>query len=360
LLVLVDGYANLIDALQNMRGGQEQTTDQWLNSFHRIVLDGRQLGVHSLLTADRAGSIRNSVFAGMTRRLVLRQVDPAETSTLGVPPTQSFPPGAGYLDGLRVQVATIAGVDGNVDEATRAFAGIIDVPGPDLLRPALPAEVSRRGKSAGPRAEVTRSDGWRGVVGIADISGEEVTFDLTNLDVLVTGPPTSGKSWALRSLAEQLEAAGRNVYVIGAEDSGLRRFQWKAAAWGMADIPGLIGTMKAELEFPGRDAVLVVDDLDLLDGPAFDTAVAGLGPNRSIRMLGSSTSFGYSGNEVVKRVRAARQVLYLQPASSREVAETIGVMRLPLLRLGLPFPQGRGMFVRNRVPTVVQVYRPEG
>jgi hypothetical protein len=52
-------------------------------------------------------------------------------------------------------------------------------------------------------------------------------------------------------------------------------------------------------------------------------------------------------------------VLYLQPASSREVAETIGVMRLPLLRLGLAMPQGRGMFVRNRVPTVVQVYRPD-
>ena len=60
----------------------------------------------------------------------------------------------------------------------------------------------------------------------------------------------------------------------------------------------------------------------------------------------------------MKRIRAARQVLYLQPASSREVAETIGVMRLPLLRLGLPFPPGRGMFVRNRVPTVVQVYGP--
>ena len=87
--------------------------------------------------------------------------------------------------------------------------------------------------------------------------------------------------------------------------------------------------------------------------------MSGLGPNRSVRLLGSSTSFGYSNNEVVKRVRAARQVLYLQPASAREVAETIGVMRLPLLRLGLQMPPGRGMFVRNRVPTVVQVFLPD-
>jgi hypothetical protein len=75
-------------------------------------------------------------------------------------------------------------------------------------------------------------------------------------------------------------------------------------------------------------------------------------------MLGATTSFGYSNNEVVKRIRAARQVLHLQPGSAREVAETIGVMRLPLLRLGLSFPPGRGMFVRNRVPTVVQVHLP--
>jgi hypothetical protein len=306
--------------------------------------------VHAVLSADRAGSVRNAIFASMTRRLVLRQMDPAETSSLGVPPTQSFGPGAGYLDGLRVQVATLAGPDVRDDDALAAFAEILDVDPPDLLGSPLP-DLLRRG----PRS----SDGWRGVVGVADISGEEVPFDLTNLDVLVTGPPLSGKSWALRSLAEQLETAGRTLYAIGPEDSGLRCFDWTAAAWGAGEVEGLVAAMKAELQFPGKEAVLVVDDLDLMDGPAFDSAVAGLAANRGIRMLGSSTSFGYSNNEVVKRIRAARQVLYLQPGSSREVAETIGVLRLPLLRLGLSMPPGRGMFVRNRVPTVVQVYVPE-
>lgn len=352
ILLLVDGYANLADALQNSRGGQEQASDQWLEAFHRIVLDGRQLGVHTVLTADRAGSVRNAIFASMTRRLVLRQVDPAETRSLGIPATDTFGPGAGYLDGLRVQVATLAPPDADSpDTSLQAFAGILDVPRPALLRPPLPEVLRRPARPPG--------DGWTGAVGIADISGEEVPFDLSNLDVLVTGPPVSGRSWALRAMAEQLEAAGRTVYAIGAEDSGLRSFPWKAAAWGVADIEGLMATLKAELAFPGRDAVLVVDDLDLLEGMPFDTAMAGLGANRSVRMLGSTTSFGYSNNEVVKRIRAARQVLHLQPGSAREVAETIGVMRLPLLRLGLPFPPGRGMFVRNRVPTVVQVYRPD-
>ncbi|MGV3759498.1 MAG: FtsK/SpoIIIE domain-containing protein [Actinomycetota bacterium] len=352
IVLLVDGYANLVDALQNTRGGQEQASDQWLLAFHRIVLDGRPLGVHAAMTADRGGSVRNAVFASMTRRLVLRQMDPAETTSLGVPPTQSFPPGAGYLDGLRVQVADIAAPGVEAETALQAFAAIVDVPPVELLAPPLPEELRRPARP--------RGDGTTVAVGVADITAAELSFDLTSLDVLVTGPPLSGRSTALRSMAEQLQAAGRSVYVVGAEDSGLRRHPWPAAAWGAEDVQGLLGTLKAELEFPGREAVLVVDDLDLLDGPTFDMAVQGLGANRSIRMLGSTTSFGYSNNEVVKRIRAARQVLYLQPSSAREVAETIGVMRLPLLRLGLPMPPGRGMAVRNRVPTVVQTYLPTG
>ena len=63
VLLLVDGYTNLVDALQNTRGGQEQSSDQWLSQFHRIVADGRQSGVHSLITADRSGSVRSAIFA---------------------------------------------------------------------------------------------------------------------------------------------------------------------------------------------------------------------------------------------------------------------------------------------------------
>lgn len=349
ILLLVDGYPNLVEALGDTRSGQEQATDQWLNAFHRIVLDGRQLGVHTVMTADRGASIRNSIFASVTTRLVLRQVDPAETAALGVPSTAGMPAGAGYLDGLRVQVAMLAEEGVDHDTALDAFASIVDVEPPALLQPVLPEEVPLP-------ADAGRRFG--GLVGVADITGEPVPFDLASLDLLVTGPPQSGKSWALRALAEQLEAAGHTVYAAGAEDSGLRAFPWKAAAWGSGEVGGLFGTLKAELEFPDREAIVVLDDLDLLESPAFDSAVMGLGQNRSIRFLGATTTFGYSGNEVVKRVRSARQVLFLQPGSSREVAEVIGVMRLPLLRLGLPMPPGRGMFVRNRIPVVTQVFTP--
>ncbi|MDE0805759.1 MAG: hypothetical protein OSA99_20845, partial [Acidimicrobiales bacterium] len=107
------------------------------------------------------------------------------------------------------------------------------------------------------------------------------------------------------------------------------------------------------------EAVVVMDDLDLLESMDFDSAVDSLASERRIRFIGSTTSFGYSNNDVIKRVRSARQVLFTQPASSREVAEAIGVVRLPLLRLGLDMPPGRGMWVRNRVPVVVQVLAPE-
>src|SRR5690606_27265722 len=132
-----------------------------------------------------------------------RQVDPSETAALGVPPTAGLPPGAGYLDGLRVQVATLAEEGVDDDDALEAFASIIDVAPPALLEPVLPEELPRP-VDAGRR--------FGGVVGVADITGDAVPFDLASLDLLVTGPPLSGKSWALRSLAEQLEEAGHTVY----------------------------------------------------------------------------------------------------------------------------------------------------
>ena len=45
--------------------------------------------------------------------------------------------------------------------------------------------------------------------------------------------------------AVTIEAGGKTVYAVGAEDSGLRQFSWKAAAWGATDVASLIATLKA-------------------------------------------------------------------------------------------------------------------
>lgn len=360
IVLLVDGYSNLVDALQNTKVGQEQSTDVWLEGFHRVVIDGRQLGVHTVMTADRSSSVRTSVFAAVTKRLVLRQVDPAETMSFGLPSTQTFKPGAGYLDGLRVQVATLSDLADDAPSPAEGFASRVrsevermGVEIPPIVQPPLPTLVALAGDL--PRAPMG------GVIGVADITGRPVAFDCDKLDVLVTGPPGSGKTWALRCMAEQLEEGGASVFAMGAEDSGLRSFRWTAGAWGVAEAAGLLATMKVELQFPRRTAVLVVDDLELLQNPELDAAVQGLGQDRRVRVLGAMTAIpGFSNNEVVKRVTAARQVLYLQPGSSREVAERVGVMRLPTLRLGLPMPAGRGMFVRSRIAAVIQTYAPRG
>ncbi len=351
IVLLVDGYTNLADALSNTKQGQEQATDEWIEAFHRIVLDGRQVGIHTIMTADRAASIRNSVFAAMTNRFVMKLVDEGETSVLGVPSTRTMPPGGGYLSGLRVQIATLGAGDPE-PTASEKFSAIIDVAPIELIGPSLPEHVD-------PIAPEVSPSRWTGAVGVADITGAPVPFDCSSLDLLVSGPPQSGKSWALRAIAEQVAASGIPVYAAGSEDSGLRSFDWDVAGWGLDGLQEVLASMQAQLEFPDREAFLVLDDLDLLENPAFDSAAMGLGTNRSIRVAGSASSFGYSNNELVKRTRAARQVLYLQPGSSREVAEVIGVMRLPLLRLGLRFPPGRGMWVRNRIPTVVQTVMPE-
>jgi DNA segregation ATPase FtsK/SpoIIIE, S-DNA-T family len=117
ILVLIDGYTSLLEALTGPSGGQEQSTDEWLTMLNRIVFEGRQVGIHVVITADRAASIRSSVMAAVTSRAVLRQPDDNEARELGAPSTRNLPPGGGYLGGLRFQISSIASREGITEAA---------------------------------------------------------------------------------------------------------------------------------------------------------------------------------------------------------------------------------------------------
>jgi len=86
--------------------------------------------------------------------------------------------------------------------------------------------------------------------------------------------------------------------------------------------------------------------------------VQGWPDDGSVKLLVSMTGKPYASNVAIARARAAQQLLFLQPANAREVAERADLARLPPLRLGLEMPPGRGLFLRRRVPTAVQVFAP--
>lgn len=82
VLLLIDNYANLVDALLSSGTGQEQSSDRWFTQLNRLIVDGRQFGIHAVVTADRLGSVKNVVQGAIGARLVLRQIEDAEAKLL--------------------------------------------------------------------------------------------------------------------------------------------------------------------------------------------------------------------------------------------------------------------------------------
>src|SRR5690606_9289441 len=80
--------------------------------FGQLAADGRAVGVHFVVTADRPGAIPTSLAATIQQRLVLRLSDPNDYAMAGVPAdilSADSAPGRGILDGLEVQVAVLGG-----------------------------------------------------------------------------------------------------------------------------------------------------------------------------------------------------------------------------------------------------------
>lgn len=346
VVVLVDGYSALVEALAATSGNQEQTSDDWLQMFHRLAVEGRQVGVHFAIAAERAASVRTSLLAAITTRVVMRQVDDAESRELGAPSTRNLPAGGCYVGGLRTQIAVLN------RPMLHVAAG---------LRGSVPTQLVTRKLPDDVALPVGSHQMYRGRLGLADLSGEAVRFDLqsTSSNLFVFGPPQSGKSRALATIARELRHAGHDIFAVGPEDSGLRGVEGASAGFGRDEALATLGDLKGRLAHPAaaKKCVLIFDDLDLMDHAEFYPYFEAFLADRNLRLAGSaSVTTGFYSNKLLQEVpKKWRQILFLQPGSSREVADFVGLTRLPLLRLGLEMPAGRGVFVANRRSTVVQV-----
>ncbi|MDR3068428.1 MAG: FHA domain-containing protein, partial [Cellulomonas sp.] len=80
ILLLVDQMAAFRDAYETL-GSKAET----FNAFRRILVEGRPLGVHVVVAADRHNALPSSMASAVGRRLVLRQADPNAYRMLDVP-----------------------------------------------------------------------------------------------------------------------------------------------------------------------------------------------------------------------------------------------------------------------------------
>jgi S-DNA-T family DNA segregation ATPase FtsK/SpoIIIE len=362
VLLLVDGYTAMRDTFQGE--GTSAAMQGYLDRFHRLVTEGRQVGIHAAITVDRAGAVPPVLYSSVARRLILRQVDERGLTELGVPPVRArgleLGPGRGLLDAeLLVQVAH-TGKDG--DDGTAQAAGLRAIGASS--RGSVPPELAARAlleEEPLPRPVAGRP--LTAVLGVADVTHAPVSVDLTEGHLLVVGQSRSGRSTALAGVLASMSSAqgGVDVYVAGLSSSPLRHLELPGrSAFG---DPSELAALAAELlgviqTYPEVPRVLVIDDADrMLEDMAAMAAFDPLARSDAVRFVASletsSVVAGYFQSMLLQQLKKVRRRLLLQPADDGETQTVIG-SRFPL-RPGLAMPPGRGVLLADRTPVIVQV-----
>ncbi|GGH42234.1 FtsK/SpoIIIE domain-containing protein [Microbacterium album] len=343
ILLLVDG----IGAFKEQYEFGPANLSPWFTAFAQIAADGRPRGVHVVVTADRPNALPTSIASTVQRRIVLRMAHEDEYLMLGVPKDvlgPASPPGRGVLDDNELQIA-ILGESGNVAVQARELQQL----GASLERRGIvrPAPVRRLPERVG-LAELPVGAPGAPVVGLDDVTlGAAVLRARGTL--LVAGPPQSGRTTALATIAGALERSDpeTRLVLLAARRSTLSRLRWHAVAEGPGAALVLAQELTGRIEAGegGRYAILI-------DGLAdFSATEAETDLDRLVRTAAREEHFVVAESEtstwaqaylLSQPFRAGRSGILLAPGE----LDGDTLLGTPLGRLRrADFPPGRGFLI---------------
>ena len=347
VLVLLDGYAAFHSVYERTEGGK------WIDWLTQLVADGRQFGMHFVMTADRRSAFPLAMTSAVGSRVVLRLAHPDEYSAAGVPLDMiaaTNAPGRAVFDGVETQVALLGG-DAGGDAQTQAMTELGAYLEPRLRVSAppvriLPEEVRL---SSIPKTP----DGFAFGVRDHDLGPAVTRFEPGGF--IVAGPPRAGKTTALGALAASAPPAVEGVVIVALRESSLTDSGSDGrVAVGEEEAERLLRDVS---EGPDQNLLILVDDLhDLANSAADDVLRDILRGARDRRwMVAASASVeavrrAYDGS--LRDVRANKAGLLLQPDFEVD-GEIVGV-RLPRT-VSTVWPRGRGYLVAGGVYDLCQV-----
>jgi DNA segregation ATPase FtsK/SpoIIIE, S-DNA-T family len=346
IVLLLDGYANFAAAFERVDFGAAVQT------IGRLAADGRALGLHVVMTADRRADVPGSLAGTVQSRIVLRMASDDEYAALGFPRARNserdVPPGRGFVaDGREFQAAFVGAeeISGLAQRLRSEHPGLVAQP---IGR--LPTQLQR---SALP----VPSGPLRAVIGVDDAMLAAAELDLSESHAVIAGPHRSGMSTALATIAQSLRRGdpGLSLYLLASRRSPLHELGlWAAAAVGPEQCAELAGRLAAGNEHP---LVAIIDDgMDLAEGAAA-AAIESLlarGRDEPVRVVAAVDLHGaqrvFGG--WVRELRAERTGLLLQPHGDGD-GDLLGVS-IPAQRGG-PMPPGRGYLAERGVARLVQI-----
>lgn len=314
----------------------------------------------SLLLAGGRDLLLSQVSSLVPDKLVLPLTDPTDLVVAGIPPAtmpHEPPPGRALRghDHVELQLAVLA--PGGSVEQGRALAEVADgwsghdpsAATPILVR-ALPDAVVDSALPTAPTGDLAAGDWAR--LGVGGDEAEAVGVDLRHTPaLLVAGPPGSGRSTALCTLARHVATAGRPVVVVAPRPSPVTHLP----AEGVAELVDP-HDREAMLTLLRRhdELVVLVDDADLvLDTPVEETLVEVLRSRRgrvAVICAGATDELSATFRGLTAEVRRHRTGLLLRPSGLAD-GDLLGVR----VRASEPGPPGRGLLVEQGVVTPVQV-----
>ena len=363
LALLVDGWESFLSTFEEVDSGAV------IEASTRLIREGASVGIHVIVTADRAGLV-GRLASMVETRLVLRLADRSDFSLVGLSARvvpADMPAGRGFFtDTLtEAQVCTISPDPAGPAQlvglaAIAASARMRDDVVPRSLWPRrvdpLPSIVTAAeiGANWGSTSQAAGSAGVTLGVGGDELAA--VTIDLLDFGpgFLIAGPPRSGRSTTLATVAAGLRAAGWRVVAVTPRDSVLRDYAhetFDATQFGVVDAAFDRGL--------GRLAVLVDDAEIVAESPAavvLDRLMRTARDSGHLVVIAGTTeelSVGFRG--FVVDVRRARTGLLLAPRGPLD-GEVLGV-RLPR-QTGEAVPVGRGQLIVRGVATQLQVALP--
>ncbi len=358
LVVLLDGYGSFTAAFDRIDFGE------WIERVPRLVAEGRALGVHFVITADRRTAVSMSLSGSVTSRVVFRMAEDDEYASLGLDArtarTTALPAGRGFVDATVEFHAAVVGHDPSGEaqvEAVTQLGGELHERHPHTQAPpvrSLPSEVDR--------ASMPLPDELMAAVGIGQRELAPVLVDLREGNLLVAGPNRSGRSTALATIALSLAAStpGVELVLLAPRRSPLTSLHvWQRSAKGLSDCEDLAREIEETID--DRDGsepplVVVVDDgTELVDSRA-DSSIERIvrrGRDVGIYVIGAaeSTSALRSYSGWVPEIRKDRRAILLNP--DPDIDGDLVAVKLPR-RAGPGLPPGRGYLATDGGVELVQ------
>ena len=361
ILLLIDGFALMRETYE----AETRHQRTWANLL-RVLAEGRSVGVHVAMTADREGAVPVAIQASFQRRIVMRQADEESYSSLNVPRDvlgPDSPPGRCVQpdNHQELQLAILCN-----DIAVGAQARLIEEMAPEVAQRlrTVPAPIEVLPTHI-PGEKVPPARSGQPVLGVAYDDLRPVGFDPATVMVLA-GPPGSGRTTAMRWLAESVSRARpevRRAFLTTRRAPLAVPGGWDWAATGIDEVIEVIGVLQPLVEADGAAApvMVVIEALPELVGTFAEAdlealVVAARRNGHLVVAEGETASWSSAWGGLGDAVKAARTALLLQPDAND--GDTMAKTTLPHVKQA-DFVVGRGYWVRGGVATQVQVPYPE-